>query len=323
MNNSLVLLRRLTAPICAVLLIIAAFFPYQGEKHRLRIVPGMGPAGEALLLARDVDALPPRRFQILEIPWASAVARAFGSGAADVAVVTLEGVVRMRDAGQNLKVLMALSCSEGGDAILARQGIQRMEDLKGKRVGIERSAGTFLLINALESAGMTMEDTEAVPMFQSEMEQALQSAQLDAVVVTDPWLTKFSHSNMHSLYDSSQIKVPITYLLVASERACADCREELVSLLRVQADMAEKLWAGKPFPGMEAVSRRERLNAEELAACLARLRPLTKIENAEMLKRLPQMGLQVEDHLIRHGVIRARPAAGEWINSSFSEETFH
>jgi len=75
----------------------------------LRIVPGVWPATEALLAASDLQVLPPDRFQVIEIPWSSAVIRAFGSGAADVAVVTLDGVLRMQEAGQKLKVIMVLS----------------------------------------------------------------------------------------------------------------------------------------------------------------------------------------------------------------------
>lgn len=317
------LLHRLLAPICALLLIVAAFFPYQQNTHRLRIVPGMSPAAEALLLAGDLQILPPSRFQVIEIPWTSAVVRAFGSGAADVAVVTLDGVMRMREAGQKLKVLMALSQSAGADAILARHGIQRMQDLKGKRVGVERSAGAYLLINALESAGMTMKDIETVPMFQSEMEQALQAGQVDALLATDPWLTRLSRSGTHSLYDSSQLKVPIIYLLVASDRACTTFRDDLVSLLKVQSDMTEEIWAGKAFPGMDAVLRRERLTADELAACLLRLRPLKTTENARMLKKLPQMEQQMEEQMVRNGLMLTKPVSGEWINSSISEEAFH
>lgn len=246
--------------------------------------------------------------------------RAFGSGAADVAVVTLDNVISMRDAGQKLKVLMALSQSAGADAILARDGIQRMEDLKGKRIALERGTGTYLLINALESAGLTLPDIELVPMFQSEMDQALQNAQVDAVVASEPWLTKLSHGSMHSLYDSGQLKVPIINVLVASERACDESREELVALLKVQAAMSEKMWTGKPFQGMEAVSRRERVDIQNLRACLSRLRPLQKTENAEVLKRLPQMSRQIEEQLLRNGIIRTIPAGGGWINLSFGEE---
>ncbi|MHB1080691.1 MAG: hypothetical protein ACYC67_14905 [Prosthecobacter sp.] len=103
MKDTKALLRRFLPLLCAVVLLAASFFPYQEPKSRLRVVPGLWPAAEPLLVAGDLQMLPPNRFQIIEIPWASAVARAFGSGAADVAVVTLEGALRMREAGQKLR----------------------------------------------------------------------------------------------------------------------------------------------------------------------------------------------------------------------------
>ncbi len=314
------MLQRFLPLLLATLLLAASFLPHHEKKSRLRIVPGVWPAAEPLLVAGDLQFLPPNRFQIIEITWSSAVVRAFGSGAADVAVVTFDSVLRMREAGQKLKVLKVLSQSAGADAVLARPDIQRLQDLKGKRVGVERSAGSYLLANALESAGMTMTEIEMVPMFQSEMEAAMQAGQVEAAVVTDPWLTKLSHSGTHSLYDSTQLKVPITYLLVASERACLSFREELKSLLQVQEEMANTLWSGKPFLGMDAVLRRENLDAAELSSCLGRLRRMNKAEGAKMLKQLPQLALQMEEQMIRNGIIISKPVAGGWIDDSFTKE---
>jgi NitT/TauT family transport system substrate-binding protein len=320
MNDPKALLKRFLPPFCAVVLLMASFFPYQERKDRLRVVPGVWPAAEALLVASDLQMLPPNRFQLIEIPWSSAVVRAFGSGAADVAVVTLDSLLRMREAGQKLRVLKVLNLSAGADAVVAAHGIQRLEDLKGKRVGVERSAGSYLLANALESAGMTMKEIETVPMFQSEMELALQGGQVEAVVATEPWLTKLCSNNRQRLYESSQLEVPIMYLLVASERACISSRAELVSLLKVQAEMAEKIWAGKPFPGVDAVLRRENMSAAELASCLVRLRSLNETENAAMLKSLPQMALQMEEQMLRSGIIQTKPKAAEWIDGSIMKE---
>jgi hypothetical protein len=42
---------------------------------------------------------------MIEIPWSSAVMRALDNGAEDV-VVTLDGIMRMRESGQQQRVLM-------------------------------------------------------------------------------------------------------------------------------------------------------------------------------------------------------------------------
>lgn len=320
MKDPKALLQRFLPLLFAALLLTVSFFPYQEKKNRLRVVPGLGTAAESLLVAGDLQKLPANHFQVIEIPWSSAVVRAFGSGAADVAVVTLDSAVRMREAGQKLKVLKVLCRSAGADAVISHGDILRLQDLKGKRVGVERSAGSYLMASALESVGMTMADIELIPMFQSEMEQALQVRQVDAVVITEPWLTKLSRGSIHRLYDSSQLKVPIIYLLVASERACTSSRENLLSLIKVQSEMADSIWSGRPFPGMDAVLRRENLSAEELAECLGRLHTLERAENEKMLRLLPELAGQTEDLMLRHGIIVAKPSGGEWIDTSFIKE---
>lgn len=323
MNNSKALLKRFLPLLLAALLLTASFFPYQEKKDRLYVVPGVWPASESLLVAGDLQLLPHNRFQLIEIPWASAVVRAFGSKAADVALVTLDNVVRMREAGQKLRVLSVLNQSRGADALVAPRSFQRVEDLKGKRVAVERSSGSYLLASALESVGLTLEDVEAVPMFQSEMELAMQGGQVEALVAKEPWLTKLTVDGRHRLYDSSQLKVPIMYLLVASERACISSRQELVFMLKVQAQVAETMHQGKPFPGMDAVLRRESMTAEQLASCLERLRMPSPAENAEILKNLPQLSDQVEEVMIRAGIIKTKAKPWEWIDDSIIKEVFH
>ncbi len=86
--------------------------------------------------------------------------------------------------------------------------------------------------------------------------------------------------------------------------------------------MAKEIWAGQPFQGMDAVLRRENLTAEELPACLARLHPLNPAENEEMLRQLPQLARQMEELMIRGGILTTKPANSEWIDSSFTKEAF-
>lgn len=115
MNDIRAFLRRLAVPLCALLLLVVGMaFPRTERKQRVRVAPGTWPGAETLLLANDLNKLPASRFQVIEIPWSSAVMRALGNGAADVAVVTLDSVLRMRESGQKLRVLMVLDQSTGG-----------------------------------------------------------------------------------------------------------------------------------------------------------------------------------------------------------------
>jgi len=61
------------------------------------------------------------------------------------------------------KVIMQVDWSRGGDVIIAKRGINSINDLKGKRVAVaEPSPSQTLLITALEAAGLSYSDVDIV-----------------------------------------------------------------------------------------------------------------------------------------------------------------
>ena len=61
------------------------------------------------------------------------------------------------------KVIMQVDWSRGGDVIIAKRGINTINDLKGKRVAVaEPSPSQTLLITALEAAGLEYDDVTIV-----------------------------------------------------------------------------------------------------------------------------------------------------------------
>jgi NitT/TauT family transport system substrate-binding protein len=313
-------------PLCALLLLLlAALVPHTEKRQRVRIAPGVWPGSEVLLLAHSQEKLPADRFQMIELPWSSAVMRALGNGAADVAVVTLDGVLRMRESGQQLRVLMALDESTGADAVMAPPEVTKVLELKGKRVGVDvRGVGSYLLLTALESAGMSINDIHLVQLIQREMESALETGEVDAVVASEPWLPGLRSKGLHSVFDSNQLSIPIVRLLVASEKAHAQFRQELVLLLKTQIDMTPLVRSGKPFDGMEVILRRERLRFEEFTSSLDHWKPLNMEDNAAMLTgespRLVQMAAAMEEQMIRTRLLRSKPAPSDWIDASLLQE---
>ena len=85
-------------------------------------------------------------------------------------------------------VLFQADWSRGGDAIVARRGISKVSDLKGKKVAVaELTPSHSFLLWMLEAGGLTQDDIEIVPQ-----ESAVQAAQIfksqrvDAAVVWSP-----------------------------------------------------------------------------------------------------------------------------------------
>jgi len=125
----------------------------------------------------------------VEFEWFDYVASmdAFAAGQLDaVAMTNGDTLVTGSTGGQGVMVLIN-DYSNGNDMIVAAPGITSIEDLKGKKVGVEIGfVGHLLLLNALEKAGMTEADVELVNVPTNETPQVLASGDVSAIVAWQP-----------------------------------------------------------------------------------------------------------------------------------------
>lgn len=76
---------------------------------------------------------------------------------------------------------------------LWNQGVRKIEDLKGKRVGITQTGSTFhyMIGRLLEAKGLTPADVELVPLGNlGSLMASLQGGQVDAVILNEPNISK-------------------------------------------------------------------------------------------------------------------------------------
>lgn len=317
------LLKRLGAPLCALALLLGvALMPRVEIKPRLKVAVSVWPGSEALVLSRDAQALPPSRIRVVELPWASAVTRTFDDDAVDVAVLSLDGVLQLLETGEKLRVLMVMDQSTGGDAVMARPEIKSLEDLKGKRVGVDVfGVGMYLLVNALEKGGMTLKDVQIVPLIQPEVESMFQEGSIDAAVASEPWLTQIGGKGMQQVYDSTELKVPILRMLVASERACAVFAEELTHLMQAMTSINGQVRSGQPFDGTGAILRREKVSFDDFVGSLPHWQPLDQKQNMEMLDgpqpKLEAIARPMAEQMLRHGMLQKLPERAAWLDPQF------
>ncbi|MEM7144625.1 MAG: ABC transporter substrate-binding protein [Verrucomicrobiota bacterium] len=77
--------------------------------------------------------------------------------------------------------------SNGNDMVVAAPGITEIEQLKGKKVGVEEGfVCHLLLLTGLEQAGMSAEDIEIVNTPTDETAQVLESGAVDAIAAWQP-----------------------------------------------------------------------------------------------------------------------------------------
>ena len=87
------------------------------------------------------------------------------------------------------KAFIQTDWSRGGDAIIAKRGINSINDLKGKRIALAVPApAQTMLITALESAGMDIDDVDVVKTTDNiAAAEMFQSKDIDAAVVWSPF----------------------------------------------------------------------------------------------------------------------------------------
>lgn len=196
-------------------IVVAASCRPNPEK-RLKIGTNIWPGYEILYLARDLGYLDGLPVDLVEMTSASEVINAMRNGTINGAGLTLDETITLLDEGVPLKVILLLDASFGADALLAKPTFQDIEQLRGKRIAIENTAvGAILLNNALESAGMNLNDITIVPCTADRHPVCFDD--VDAVVTFEPSLSKIRKKGAIELFSSKDIPGTILDILVVSE----------------------------------------------------------------------------------------------------------
>ena len=128
------------------------------------------------------------------------------TGDLDIALSTADSVITVLDkAPGQLKVVYLVDTSSGADAVLAKNGIDGIKGLKGKKVAATiGQCNQLLLEKALEQAGMSDADINLINMNPDDAGAAFAEGKLDAAVTWEPWITKALSANTGNVIFSSK-----------------------------------------------------------------------------------------------------------------------
>jgi NitT/TauT family transport system substrate-binding protein len=173
-------------------------------------------------------------FQLVYISSASMVTAAMLSGSGDVAISGGEAIVRASAQGVNELVFIAAAKNSLTHSILARPGIKRPEDLKGKTLGLTRigSNSHYFVIQALRRYGLEPADVSFIQTGgQVENLTALLSGKVDAATMTGPsgGARAIAEGFRYAVY-GPDLRIPFAAAMLVTRRA----------LLRTHAPVLEK-----------------------------------------------------------------------------------
>ena len=166
---------------------------------------------------------------------------AMTSKAVDGALMTYDQVIGAAAQGQAFKVVMPIDYSNGGDAVLAVKSINKISELKGKKVAYAPlSPSDFLISYALKINGMSDKDISPVNMTPEAIPSAMASGAVPAGTTYEPNVSQIlamdGGKKFHVIYSSKEAPGLIADVLVFDDEHIQKNGKEITGLIKAYLD---------------------------------------------------------------------------------------
>jgi NitT/TauT family transport system substrate-binding protein len=208
--------------------------------------------------------------ELVELGSLSDAQTTYISGYVDGLTSTLIEVIQAEAlGGKPLKVIAFPDYSNGGDVIIAKNDINDIVSLKGKRIGCEVSSlGLFILQRALVNSGLTLDDVEVVNVEQSDGLDAFNKGLIDAFVSYPPMsLDILQHQETQVIFDTSEIPNEVLDTIAVSTETLIQTPDFQVKLFKAW-DMAIDFTQQHPVEAYEIMAKREGITSQEFQDAL-------------------------------------------------------
>ena len=243
-----------------------------GHQPLLRVGLHTWPGYEFLHLARDLGQLDDQRVRLVQGPSASTTLRALSINTIEAGCLTLDEVLSARDRGTALTVLAVLNDSLGADTVLARPPLRELGDLKGRRIGVEKSAvGAVMLDATLRAAGLQPGEVQSVYLSVDEHVKAFRDGRVDALVTYEPHKTRLMGSGAVELFSTRQAPGLVVDVLAVRTEHAAAFRPQLRHALDAHFH-ALGLWQANPRKYDAFLGQRLQGDPREVASTYANLK---------------------------------------------------
>jgi len=283
------------------------------------------PGYEPFYLARELGYFPADKLHLAEYAKPAEAAKAFRSGALQIMAVTLDEALQLRRDIPDLKILLLLDASNGADAILAQSGIADLQQLKGRRVGVDNSvAASYLLSLALQGAGMQAGQLDIVHLPPDEMEAAFRAHKLDALVAAEPMRSRLLAAGAQPLFDSSRVPEKILHVLVTREEHMHRYYREMVGLVQGWQRALDYL-RSEPGKAAQIMAKHAQMESARFGVALQGIELLgMKRNRALLLEEPPPIAASMESlqrFMMNNGMLQMGVDAAALLDTGMLAET--
>jgi len=179
-------------------------------------------------------------------------------------------------------VVLVNDNSAGNDKIIVSKDINRIEDLKGKKVALEEGVvDDFLLTLALQKKGMSRDDVEIVNIETGAAAAAFALGKVDAVGAFPPfWLTALEREGSKELISSKDFPGAIPDLLVVTQKLIDENPKAVQGLVNTWFDILDFL-EKNPERANEIIASRAGVSTDELKLFSSGVKLFNRQDNIE------------------------------------------
>lgn len=245
------------------------------------------PGYEPAYVARELDYLDEQHVHLAEFTNTTEVVHALRNGKLHVAGLTLDEALSLRQSVPDLQVFLVADVSNGADVLMARRSIKNLGQLKGKRIGVEKTAlGAYFLSLILRAADLSANEVRIVSLPLDEHVEAYRAGLLDAVVAFGLTRSELSRLGAVVLFDSTKVPGKIVDTLVV-RAADAEAHKGQMQHLVQAWFRALSVIQSDPARAYPLMARRERVPAAEIDETLRGLVLLDQQQNLLQLSGDP------------------------------------
>ena len=242
---------------------------------------------------------------------------ALQGGELEASSLTYDQVLVAATKGMNVKVVMPLDYSTGGDAILATAAVKSIADLKGRKVAFQPSSPSdFLLGYALKIAGLTQRDVKTVPVTPDGVPAMMASGVVDAGVTYEPSVSMIRNMQnghrFHVLLSSREARGMVTDVLAVRASTIEKNPKFVDALIRGTMEGLEFM-RRDPGKAISIIAKRLEISEADARSQLGNIEnpPLAQLadvfKSTDTLPSFQASGRIIGDILRREGQIRVIP----------------
>lgn len=245
---------------------------------------------------------------------------ALASGKIDAANIATHTAMKIIQSGIPITAVLLEDQSEKADAIMAKDNITSIKQLKGQKVAYEEGTTSDILLNyALTKNGMTRSDIQKVPIPAANVGAALLAGKVNVGVTYEPYLSQImAKGGYHYLFTAGEDPGLVSDVLVVRNDVLKSKPGQVLAMVKAWGQASQYL-ADNPNQGQAIIAKHVGASAASLKTAFNGVKIYTLPQSAKLMdgQFAKTTVADVSTAAQNAGILDAPVTAKQFLNDTF------